>query len=52
MEGFLRRPIRIDIEALVPSWLGPYVEVAAGLSLKIVLIATTPKEILAFSFRI
>lgn len=39
---FWRRPIRIDIEALVPSWLGPYAEVAAGLSLNIVLIATTP----------
>lgn len=39
---FWRRPIRIEIEALVPSWLGSYFEVVAGLSLEIVLIATTP----------
>lgn len=39
---FWRRPIRIDIEALVPSWPGPYFEVVAGLSLEIVLIAMTP----------
>lgn len=39
---FWRRPTWIEIEALVPSWLASYFEVVAGLSLEIVLIATTP----------